>query len=130
MFNKKWLITPVVATALLFGQTAYALQTFPDVAGTKYEWAQESIRSLADRGVIKGYADGSFKPDKTITKAEFVHMLQKLFPEINHSSGKPSEFTDARKHWANKDFAAIFNGDYIWLFAEDVGGTYPDYQST
>ncbi len=52
----------------------------------------------------------------------------KLFPEINYSAGKSSEFADARKHWANQDFAAIFNGDYVWPFAESVGGKYPNYQ--
>ncbi|MDQ0495316.1 hypothetical protein QOZ95_003495 [Paenibacillus brasilensis] len=65
--------------------------------GTKYEWAAESIRSMVDKGVINGYADGTFKPGKTITKAEFVHMFHKLFPKINHSSGKSSDFVDARK---------------------------------
>ncbi|QNR69662.1 S-layer homology domain-containing protein [Paenibacillus peoriae] len=128
MLKKKWLITPLVATTLFFGQSAFAANTFSDVEGTKYEWAAESIRSMVDKGVVKGYADGTFKPSKTITKAEFVHMFHKLFPEIDHSSGKPSDFVDARKHWANKDFAAIFNGDYVWPYAESVGGKYPNYQ--
>ncbi|KJD46306.1 S-layer homology domain-containing protein [Paenibacillus terrae] len=128
MLKKKWLITPLVAVALFFSQSAFAANTFTDVNGTKYEWAAESIRSMVDKGVVKGYADGTFKPGKTITKAEFVNMFHKLFPEINHSSGKASEFVDARKHWANKDFAALFNGDYVWGFTERVGGKYPNYQ--
>lgn len=82
----------------------------------------ESIRSMVDKGIVKGYEDGTFKPSKTITKAEFVHMFHKLFLEIDRSSGESSDFVDARKHWANKDFAAIFNGDYVWPYAESVGG--------
>ncbi|MFE4712647.1 MULTISPECIES: S-layer homology domain-containing protein [Paenibacillus] len=128
MFKKKWLITPLVAATLMFSPSAFAANTFPDVDGTKYEWAAESIRSMVDKGVVNGYADGTFKPGKTITKAEFVHMFHKLFPEINYSSGKSSDFVDARKHWANKDFAAIFNGDYIWPYTESLAGKYPDYQ--
>ncbi|NMP08508.1 S-layer homology domain-containing protein [Paenibacillus polymyxa] len=128
MLKKKWLITPMVAMVLFFSQSVLAANTFPDVDGTKYEWAAESIRSMVDKGVVSGYKDGTFKPGKTITKAEFVHMFHKLFPEINYSAGKSSEFVDARKHWANKDFAAIFNGDYVWPFAESVGADYPNYQ--
>nr|WP_237391615.1 S-layer homology domain-containing protein [Paenibacillus dendrobii] len=119
---------PLVAATVFFGQSAYAAKTFSDVEGTKYEWASASIHSMVDKGVVTGYTDGTFKPGKTITKAEFVHMFHKLFPEINYSSGKSSEFVDARKHWANMDFAAIFNGDYVWQFTEGVGGTYPNYQ--
>ncbi|WP_025717641.1 S-layer homology domain-containing protein [Paenibacillus sp. 1-18] len=97
MLKKKWFIIPLVAVTLCFSQSAFAANTFSDVNGTKYEWAAESIRSMVDKGVINGYADGTFKPGKTITKAEFVHMFHKLFPKINHSSGKSSDFVDARK---------------------------------
>ncbi len=102
MLKKKWLITSIVVVALFFSQSALAAKTFPDVDGTKYEWAAESIRSMVDKGVVSGYKDGTFKPGKTITKAEFVHMFHKLFPEINYSAGKSSEFVDARKHWRIK----------------------------
>ncbi|MNO97161.1 Cellulosome-anchoring protein precursor [compost metagenome] len=128
MLRKKWLIIPSVLAVLLLSPSALAANTFPDVDEIKYKWATESIRSMVDKGVVNGYSDGTFKPDKAVTKAEFVHMFHKLFPEINHSSGKSSDFADARKHWANKDFAALFNGDYVWPFAENVGGKYPNYQ--
>ncbi|MEK4660480.1 S-layer homology domain-containing protein [Priestia sp. FSL H7-0729] len=128
MFKKKWLVMPLIVVSLFFAQSSYAANTFSDVQGKKYEWAAESIELMVSKGVISGYKDGSFKPGKTITKAEFVHMFHKLFPEINYSDGKSSEFVDARKHWANKDFAAIFNGDYVWSFFEGLDGQYPDYK--
>jgi len=37
-----------------------------------------AITFLKDRKVTKGYTDGSFKPDRTITRAEFVKMLVTL----------------------------------------------------
>ncbi|MEF2965596.1 S-layer homology domain-containing protein [Paenibacillus sp. M1] len=128
MLKKKWFIAPLVAVSLLFGQSAFAAAAFPDVDGTKYDWAVDSISTMVEKGVVTGYKDGTFKPDKPITKAEFVHMFHKLFPEIDYSSGEPSDFVDARKHWANQDFAAVFNGENIWPFAVNFGGVYPDYK--
>jgi AraC-like DNA-binding protein len=33
---------------------------------------------MNENGVITGYADGAFKPDKGVTKAEFVSMLKEI----------------------------------------------------
>ncbi|WP_432409479.1 S-layer homology domain-containing protein [Wukongibacter sp. M2B1] len=38
-------------------------------------WAKEYIYKLVDLGAIKGYPDGTFKPDNTITNAEFTKIL-------------------------------------------------------
>ncbi|MGN0163573.1 MAG: S-layer homology domain-containing protein, partial [Candidatus Ornithomonoglobus sp.] len=38
-------------------------------------WAYEYISSMAARGIIEGYDDGSFLPEKTVTRAEFAKML-------------------------------------------------------
>ncbi len=38
-------------------------------------WAKENIELLADKGIISGYADGTFRPDKKISVAEFISMV-------------------------------------------------------
>ncbi|WP_026896187.1 S-layer homology domain-containing protein [Clostridiisalibacter paucivorans] len=38
-------------------------------------WAKEFIGLLVDKGVIAGYPDGTFKPDKAINRAEFTKLL-------------------------------------------------------
>lgn len=45
---------------------------FYDVKG---HWAEETINSLAKKGVINGRGDGIFDPDGTVTRAEFVKLL-------------------------------------------------------
>lgn len=45
---------------------------FNDLDG---HWARHEINTAADRGWIKGYKDGSFKPDAAITRAEFVSFM-------------------------------------------------------
>jgi hypothetical protein len=40
-------------------------------------WSEEMIFKLTSQGVIKGYPDGTFRPDKAVSRAEFAVMLVK-----------------------------------------------------
>ncbi len=70
-----------------------------DIAG---HWAQKNIEQLAASGVISGYPDGTFKPNNTITRAEFVTILVRAFKLDNHGD---KAFADTASHWA-KDYIA------------------------
>ena len=49
-----------------------------DITG---HWAEESIRWCMEHGLMKGYPDGSFKPDKPVTRAELATVLRRLAEE-------------------------------------------------
>lgn len=49
---------------------------FSDVG--KEHWAYPSIEWGVSRGIIKGYKDGSFKPNNQVTEAQFITMLSRL----------------------------------------------------
>ncbi len=54
----------------------------PTVAfGADYSghWAEKTIQEWLDNGKLKGYEDGSFKPDAQITRAEFMTMVNSAF---------------------------------------------------
>jgi hypothetical protein len=42
-------------------------------------WARPYIEALAERGVINGFPDGTFRPNQPVTRAEFAAQLQKAF---------------------------------------------------
>jgi len=46
--------------------------SFTDIAG---HWAETAIKEAVASGIVKGYADDTFKPNKTVTRAEFSVML-------------------------------------------------------
>ncbi|MDD3879411.1 MAG: S-layer homology domain-containing protein, partial [Syntrophomonas sp.] len=69
-----------------------------DIAG---HWAESSILRLISSGIIKGYPDGSFRPNAEISRAEFACILVKAL-ELTAQKGKV--FNDTALHWA---------GDYI-----------------
>ena len=50
--------------------------TFTDISG---HWAERVIEQLVDEGAISGYGDNTFKPDNTITRAEFVTVVNRFF---------------------------------------------------
>jgi hypothetical protein len=47
-----------------------------DVAGN---WAEPFIRVLVEKDIIKGYPDGTFRPDQPITRAEYAALINKAF---------------------------------------------------
>ena len=52
---------------------------FNDISG---HWAEKEIRRAASLGWIKGYADGSFKPDQNITRAEAASMINRMLHRL------------------------------------------------
>lgn len=71
-----------------------------NLTDTRGHWAESNINKLVALGAIKGYPDGSFKPDKKITRAEFIAILINAL-KLSGKSGKA--FTDTANHWA-KDY--------------------------
>lgn len=53
-------------------------ETVDDVTG---HWAEKEIRRCMVRGLMKGYPDGSFQPDKPVTRAELAVILDRLNKE-------------------------------------------------
>ena len=62
-------------------------------------WASRDIQTFARLGLAKGYTDGTFKPDRSLTRAEFASMLDRVFP-IKGGARTGTEFTDVSEHWA------------------------------
>lgn len=48
---------------------------FSDISGEKFEVNKTAIEGLAERGIINGYSNGTFRPDKTMTRAEFATIV-------------------------------------------------------
>lgn len=73
MKNLKKVLALVLAFACAF--TMFAGAAFTDAADIK---ATEAVDTLVALGVIKGYEDGSFRPDATVTRAEMAKMIYVL----------------------------------------------------
>ena len=69
---------------------------FNDVAES--DWSQQAIGFMLEKGMIKGYEDGSFRPKAAISRAEFAAMAAR-FDKLVAGTGNP--FNDVLDtHWA------------------------------
>jgi uncharacterized protein YjdB len=72
---------------------------FSDISG---HWAEANIKQAVSEGIVKGYTDGSFKPNSTVTRAEFTVMLMNALKA--QDEGAELIFTDVASIgvWAKK----------------------------
>ena len=106
-----------------------------DISG---HWAESQISNWFDKGLAEGYPDGTFKPDSTITRAEFAAMVNRAFNftesgEVNVSntaeSGTTTGFSDVSLNkWYAKDIAIASQTGYILGY--DDGTFKPDNMIT
>ena len=68
-------------------------------------WVYNAVSNLARLGYITGYPDGSFKPGNTITRAEFVSIIDKI---LNLPAYNP----------AVPDFSDVSTGDWFYASVE------------
>ena len=96
---------------------------FPDIDG---HWAQDYINQAADAGIIEGYPDGTFGPQKQITRAEAVTMVNRTLdrhPDPDHFLEDMLVWPDNldTEQWYYADMQEATNShDYIWTEGEDT----------
>ncbi len=76
-------------------------------------WYNTEVCTLIKAGVISGYKDGTFRPEKNVTRAEFSAMIARLF-SVSYTGG--NKFEDLNGHWASSymnllNKLGILNGD-------------------
>ena len=64
---------------------------FSDV--TSDSWYNQTVSTLASMGILKGYEDGTFRPNASITRAEFAAIATRFFEETG-ATYEPGTFTD------------------------------------
>ncbi|QSZ27548.1 S-layer homology domain-containing protein [Aceticella autotrophica] len=70
------LIPSIAATALAAPTNTTTAKQFTDIKG---HWAEKEINDWASKGLIAGYEDNTFRPDNSVTRAEFVTFTNRAF---------------------------------------------------
>ncbi len=82
--------------------------TFKDI---NRHWAQTYIEKAVSKGLVKGFSDGTFKPDQPVTRAEFTAMANRL---LGNSSYESLRFSDVpRNEWYYNDVAKALSAAYV-----------------
>ena len=116
--KKKLVVLLAVVMMFAFSASAYAA-TFSDVSERPVV-EQDAIKKAVALGIIEGYEDGTFGPDKTITRAEFAKIAvtaagakdTATMLEANASSFKDVKANSWYTGWINaSESLGIFKGD-------------------
>ncbi|MED0675283.1 S-layer homology domain-containing protein [Aneurinibacillus thermoaerophilus] len=85
MINKK-MVGIFAATTLVFNvmSAEAAVPIFKDV---KNHWGRSAVEWGVGNGMVNGYPDGTFKPDKTVTEAEFLTLLIRAYQQVPKGDG-------------------------------------------
>ncbi|MDQ0428355.1 beta-N-acetylglucosaminidase [Planomicrobium stackebrandtii] len=105
---KKLLLGFLVVLLALSTFTQETAKAADDLTGHAYE---DEIRELMELGVIKGYDDGTIRPNREVTRAEFAKMVVQSFEfgaDAESASVENAGFTAAATAAATMDFKDVF----------------------
>lgn len=81
---------------------------FDDIAPSA--WYHDAVVSLCDKGIMSGYGDNTFKPDKNITRAELAEILSKF---VYDGNTKLTAIDIDNGAWYHDAVAKMVNAGYI-----------------
>ncbi len=90
------------------------IPSFTDLVG---HWAEGFIRALVSMNLTRGFADGSYQPDKQMTRAQYAALVVAAF---NPTPKRPApEFTDVpRNFWAYSAIQQAAAGGFVGGFSD------------
>ena len=78
------------------------VDSFTDISG---HWAEDYIHEAAAHGWIKGYEDGTFKPDQLITRAEAMTLINRV---LNRVPQNVDDLHSDMKLWSDNNVLAWY----------------------
>ncbi|MCG7409151.1 S-layer homology domain-containing protein [Paenibacillus sp. ACRRX] len=82
--------------------------SFSDITG---HWAESDIKKAIQHGYIGGYPDGTFRPNATITRAEYATILSRVTKLENKNSHVM--FPDIKGHWSQESVMKLAELGFI-----------------
>lgn len=128
MIQPKRLVVCILIIMVVLNTPIVFAAGLQDVEDTKYEEAVEYLRL---KGIMKGYPDGTFRPDDCITRAEFavIAVLTKGLSSAetvqgNSNMGEQNQFRDVpADHWAYGYISTATNAGLLSGYGNGEFGT-------
>ncbi|MBP2110953.1 YDG domain-containing protein [Paenibacillus silagei] len=119
--GKLFLSTLMIVTALYSSAGTAFGAAAPSLTGITGHWAQNEVTDWVDKGLIQGYADGSFKPDNSLKRSEFMALINRAF---GFTETAPVAYKDlSTSNWAYTEVAKAVKAGYISGYSDGTIGT-------
>lgn len=104
---KKILLLIIILIIALASFTNVYAQSFPDISKD----IVEAAGLLSGYGIVQGYPDGTFKPEKQVTRAEMAKIVTVAAGLSEYSKNMTSVYDDMHGHWAESyvELANVLN---------------------
>lgn len=87
----------ILVAVLIFGTFTFVFASQPsDIID---EGCEEAVKTLIALGIVEGYTDGTYKPEKVVSRAELIKLLIVALGYEDLATGT-AEFSDTQGHWA------------------------------
>ena len=96
----------VLAIVIIFVVCTFAVSVYAEPADIQKHWARNEINRWIGRGILQGDANGSFKPDDAISRAEFAAIINRIFKYQDQSGTVFSDIKGGEWYAADIDKAA------------------------
>lgn len=104
----KKVIAILLIAVMMLPYSSFAIGVRSDIGN---HWAKVDIEYLLGKGVVSGYPDGTFRPDKQITRAEFITIVNSIF---GYQDRGLVQFRDVRYgDWFYNEVATAVEAGYI-----------------
>ena len=94
----KKVLLAMLAMLMAFAVVAQAA-SFPDMEDARWDWARETVEELVGEGIIKGYSDGTYKPENSVTNEEAFTLFARVIG-VNDTKNAQAVL-DAQKLYAD-----------------------------
>ena len=100
---------------LLNGGANFGTSSATRFSDASDNWFSKAVNYVVAKGLISGYPDGTFKPNESITRAEFAQMISGY---VKNEKKSTTDFQDVKDHWAKDAIDKLYGN-------KNVSG-YPD----
>lgn len=100
----------LLSRMLIDTRPAQSKITFLDI--NEDDWFNDSVKSMSEKGIIKGYGDNTFRPGDSITRAEFANLISKFIYDGKIET--QNQFNDvSTNHWAYESISKLTHQEII-----------------
>lgn len=106
---------------LIFVLFSFSVPAFGQASDISGHWAEKEIIKWSENGIISGFTDGTFRPEASIARADFVALISRIFSYIEKSD-KVFPDVSSKAWYAETVSKAVAAGI---IFGDDAGNFRP-----